>query len=132
MAKFKTRPDLGSRKIVFPVIGEVSVVDGVVDIPDDKVEEILSIDFGIKLISEGEDGVELVANKQVEGMNITIESLKRDMPRLTDINEAWENIKHLATEAEVEDFNKGKKDDKYPVILSILNRGEEENQTEEG
>lgn len=53
MAKFSTSPDMGTRKLTIPVMGEVDIVDGVIEIPEDKIEAVLAENFGIKLTPVG-------------------------------------------------------------------------------
>lgn len=53
--KFKTNPNLGTRKVHFPYVGDVDVKDGIVTIPKEHVEDIQKADFGIKLIPVSEE-----------------------------------------------------------------------------
>ncbi len=47
--KFKTQPNLGTRPIIVPVLGEIEVVNGIVELTQEEWKSIAKIDFGIKL-----------------------------------------------------------------------------------
>lgn len=49
--KFKTEPNLGTRGIILPVLGEVKVERGIIDLTPEDWKKIAKLDFGIKLVN---------------------------------------------------------------------------------
>lgn len=119
MTKFKTSPNQGTKTIGLPVVGDVDFVDGVAEIDDSNVDELLKHNFGFKLISgnpqkkiekfDEEDEGESEAITKEQLMRMTAEGMKSFMI------DAFELDKD-----QVAEITKGKK--KEEVADEILER----------
>lgn len=142
--KFKSDPNLGTRTINLPVVGDAQFIEGVVEIADEKVEEFLKADCGVKFTSvDGKVGSLVKAEGPEKTSNEKYPKASLEGSTVNQMREIFASLEEgdILTEEEKVAFKTMKKQEMIEFLYVILNsdrvdvededEGESEDVTEE-
>jgi len=129
--KLKSIPYLGTRTIHLPVVGDVAVVDGVFEINDNKLSDLLSQNCG--LVFQSLEG-NILNNQNTSTPSAeknsfvqTEEKIEKypksnfDGMRVQDLKVVFESLTEVLTDEEKSSFNNMKKQEMINFLYGILN-----------
>jgi hypothetical protein len=129
--KLKSIPTLGTRTIHLPVVGDVEVVDGVFEIPENKVDDFLSQNCGLvfqslegHILNNPNTSTPSAENNSFVQVEQKIEKYPKsnfDGMRVQDLKGIFESLAEVLTDEEKQAFSEMKKQEMIEFLYGVLN-----------